>query len=268
MSDTIDQINILVTRPQHQAGNLCHLIEQQGWHAIRFPTLKIVETDENSIKQQLETINQYQWIIFISTNAVNFALRSNNGKIDNFRGLSIAAVGKATAQALVKAGLSVDLIPATDFNTEGLLATAEMNNVSGKSLLIIRGKGGRETLADSLRDRGAKVDYMQVYAREIPHDNDLTTIELIKHRKLDAIIITSGEGLKNLMSMISKELYEHLFLIPMVVISNRINGLAESLGFKYITVTKKSDDAAIIEAMLSSRFTNLRQSCRQGSTTN
>ena len=240
--------NILVTRPAHQAELLSESIEQRGWNAIRFPTLEIVAINNKKTQQQLESLIQWHWLIFISQNAVNFAVNANNGRIDRFKHCSIAAVGKATEKALCTAGLSVDLLPNSQFNTEGLLATDQMNQVKRKNCLIIRGRGGREVLANGLRSRGAKVEYMEVYSREIPVYKDSTVATLLKQDKLHAITITSGDALKNLVSMTNTDLHNKLQAVPLIVISNRIRGLAEKIGFKTIAVTENSGDTAIIKA--------------------
>jgi len=244
--------NILVTRPEHQAETLCHLIEKQGWNAIRFPTLQIVGIDNKNIRQQLGALKQYQWLIFISVNAVNFALKANDGKIGCFNNCTIAAVGKATKKALLSYGLRVDLVPENHFNTEGLLATTKMNNVQGKSCLIVRGKGGREALANCLRERGAKVEYMEVYARIKPCHSDFTVKELLEQGKLHAITITSSEALLNLLTMLDETLHCMLRAIPLIVISNRIKEQAEKSGFKQIAVTEYPGDAAIIKTVIMS----------------
>lgn len=242
--------NILVTRPKHQADKLCRLVEQQGWHAIRFPTLEIVALENNIIKQQIENIEQYQWLIFISANAVNFALDANGGTIEPFNKCSIVAVGKATEKALQAAGLSVALIPETHFNSEGLLETQEMNNVKGKTCCIIRGKGGLEVLANSLRKRGATVDHLEVYARKKPACDDSNITDMLLPGRLDAITITSGDALNNLMAMIAKKLHDKLIRIPIIVISHRIKKIAEQKGFKTIFVTEEPSDMAIIESAI------------------
>ena len=247
MSKVQKKDNVLVTRPAHQADALCALIEKQGWNAIRFPTLDIVAVDNDNIRQQLQTLEQWHWLIFISTNAVNFALGSNNGKIERFKKCSIAAVGKATEKALRAAGLSVDLIPETHFNTEGLLATQEMKGIEGKNCLIVRGQGGREVLADCLRERGAKVEYLEVYSRKIPACDTSRVSEMLRQGTLNAVTITSGDALNNLLSMINTNLHEKLQAVPLIVISNRIKELAEKIGFKKIAVTENPGDAAIIK---------------------
>ncbi len=250
MSQTLKKQNILVTRPAHQADNLCDLIEQQGGQAIRFPTLEIVGLKNTRIKQQFEELKQWHWLIFISTNAVNFALAANNGKIDAFKACSIAAVGKATEKALISAGLTVELMPENNFNTEGLLATEAMQRVNDQNCLIVRGVGGRETLANSLRERGATVNYMEVYNREIPMLDQSNVENMLKNQTLDAITITSGDALKNLVTMIRADLAEDLFSVPLIVISNRIKQLAEDIGFKIIAVTDNPSDTAIIKTVV------------------
>lgn len=244
-----NKYNILVTRPAHQAEHLCSLVNDQGWSAIRFPTLSIIAVDNTVFKQQIKNLGQHQWLIFISVNAVSFALKANNGKIDGFLDKPIAAVGKATAKALRLAGLTVALLPESTFNTEGLLATEEMQHVKGKSCLIIRGQGGREALADELRLRGAKVDYMEVYAREIPGANNEELCNMLTQNKVDAITITSGDALKNLIEMISVSLHDKLQAVLLIVVSERIKVLAEHYNFKHIAVTDNPGDTAIIKTI-------------------
>jgi uroporphyrinogen-III synthase len=245
------KLSILVTRPKHQADELCHLIEQHGWRAIRFPTLEIVGINTPLIQQQLKSIDQYDWLIFISANAVNFALMANDGKIDNLLERSIAAVGIATEKELIKAGLTVSLTPETMFNSEGLLKTEQMTQVKGLSCLIIRGKGGQETLASGLCERGAKVDYLEVYSREMPVTDNSGLIKSIQQQSLDAITITSGDALNNLLQMIDEKHHKLLFSIQLIVISGRIKKMAKTIGFKYITVAEKAGNSAMIKALSS-----------------
>lgn len=241
--------NILVTRPAHQSDKLCDLIEQQGGIPIRFPTLDIVAVDTSRVREQLATLDKWDWLIFISTNAVNFALLANSGKIDVFKQNAIAAVGKSTAEMLSSVGLNVDLVPDVHFNTEGLLAKAELQQLKGKRCLIVRGVGGRETLANSLRERGAIVEYMEVYAREIPKVDCSDVKSMLNQQTLHAITITSGDALKNLLEMIGAELANKLTSVPVIVISNRIKELAEKSGFKTIAVTENPSDLAIIKTV-------------------
>lgn len=240
---------ILVTRPQQQAANLIQLIEQHGGQAIGFPTLEIVPIVNDTVKEQFENLKSYQWLIFISANAVNFAVAANNGKIGHFTQSKIAAVGKATAKALENAGLTVDLVPETGFNSEALLAMPALEQVQNQHILIIRGVGGRETLAEELKKRGAKVDYWEVYQRKIPQIDAAPVVDLLKRQQLNWLTVTSSEALQNLLIMLETD-KSLLFNVPLVVISERIKEIAEAIGFKKIVISSSPDDAAILNTMI------------------
>lgn len=241
---------VLVTRPAHQAENLCRLIEEQGGIAVRFPTLAIADCDNRlAIQKTLSGLDLFQWLIFISSNAVNFALKANDGKIPQFKARHIAAIGKATANALATAGIPVDLIPEQPYNSEALLAAPAMQTVQGQRILIVRGEGGRDELADTLRERGADVQYLNVYKRIIPSTNNAHVIALLEQRQLDVITATSGEVLQNLLIMLDVAHHQPLFSLPLIVVSDRIKQLATELGFKRIAVADSPSDEAILETV-------------------
>jgi uroporphyrinogen-III synthase len=246
--NTLKDAHILVTRPAHQAENLCRFITQRGGIAIRFPTLEIeAANDCDNTKHILANLNKFQRVVFVSANAVNFALKANGGKIDLFNSTQIAAIGRATAQALEFAKLPVDLIPADGYNSEALLAMPQMQMQKGQRCLIVRGQGGREELADALRKKGVSVDYLEVYKRIIPDIDKTPVTSLLTHNKLNVITITSGEALENLLTMLGKEYHQLLFAIALVVVSERISNSASLMGFKQIAVTDNPSDSAILD---------------------
>jgi uroporphyrinogen-III synthase len=243
--------HILVTRPEHQAENLSRLIEQRGGIAVRFPTLEIVLRDDGcEIKDTLANLDKFQWVVFISANAVNFALKANSGKIARTKSVRFAAVGQATAQALRMAGVSVDLVPESGCNSEALLAMPQLQQVEGQKCLIVRGEGGREQLATTLRSRGADVDYLEVYKRIIPRIDNSPVVQLLARRSLDVITVTSAEALQNLRLMLDETNNKLLSLIPLVVVSDRIRCIAAEMGFNRIIVTDSPTDTAILETVI------------------
>ena len=144
------------------------------------------------------------------------------------------------------AGLCVDLLPENNYNSEALLALPEMQHIQGQKLLIVRGIGGREELANTLRDRGADVHYLNVYKRITPSINNAEVIALLEQNKLDVITATSGETLHNLLIMLGVAHHERLFTLPLVVVSDRIKQIAVELGFKRIAVANSPSDEAIL----------------------
>ncbi len=251
MTKSLNGERILVTRPVHQAENLCQLIQQKGGIALRYPTLEIVSFNEQNLATFLvKKLSKAHWIIFTSVNAVNFALKGNSGKIRQFAKVSIVAIGKATAQALEASGINVNLVPEEGFNSEALLAMPEMQKIEGSEILIVRGQGGREKLAKELTARGAIVEYLEVYKRVIP-DHDNTEInDLLDSDNLTAIVLTSGEALENLLAMIDIKYQMALKTIPLVVISDRIKGLAVGMGFNRVAVSANPSDEAIINTIM------------------
>lgn len=246
----MNRARILVTRPAHQAENLCRLIEEHGGTPIRFPTLNTVALDDCfTIRQTLSDLDRFQWVCFISANALDFALKANSGKIVQSKTVRFAAVGQATAQALELAGLPVDLLPEKGYNSEALLAMPQLQHVKEQKFLIIRGEGGRDELANTLRSRGAQVEYLDVYKRVIPGIDASSVLNLLAENKLDAITITSVEALQNLLTLLGKEKHKLLFAVPLVVVSDRIRYIAADMGFERINVTDSPSDTAIVETV-------------------
>jgi uroporphyrinogen-III synthase len=239
-------LRILVTRPAAQAVKLCNLIEQQGGEAFRFPTLAIVGLQPEAA--MLQAAIDSNWLIFTSTNAVDFAITAFGGKMPYLKA-RIAAVGQSTADALRRSGLQVDCVPQTEFSTEGLLAEALFQDVSQQTCVIVRGVGGRERLAETLVERGANTVYLEVYKRCLPDADSTELTKCIAAGQLDAVTVTSAEALHNLLAMLDKEAGATLRNLPLVVVSDRIGQIAGQLGFRQVAVSRQPVDSAILETL-------------------
>ncbi len=247
MTPALQGAHILVTRPAAQAENLCHLIEQQGGVALRFPSLEIVAAHPDT--ELIQRAIASDWLIFTSSNAVDFAIKAFGGKMPDLHKFSVAAVGQATATALREAGWSVDCVPASEFSSEGLLAEPQLQAVTGKTCVIVRGVGGREKLAEGLRNRGAEAGYLEVYTRRQPVVDNSDVRRHLAQQQLDAVTITSVEALQNLLAMLDADSAVLLKSILLVVVSDRIGQVAEQFGFKQIAVSQQPTDAAILETL-------------------
>ena len=215
----LKQTQILVTRPAHQAENLCELIRKNNGIPVRFPTLEIVPVilGDSEIKRHLTQANI---VIFTSANAVRlYCSQLDDVRMWQLKTKSCFAIGQATAQSLETVGVSVDLMPKQGYNSEALLSLTALKQVSQQKILIIRGENGRETLADVLTQRGAKVHYQNVYRRAIPEIDCSDVVTLIKQKQLALISITSGEAIQNLVTMLPKMQHDLLKKIPLVVVS-------------------------------------------------
>jgi len=237
---------IIVTRPEEQAHNLCQLLEAAGGLAFRLPLL-IVEGLNDSSTQSLCCRRDWDWILFISRNAVKYAASCFAPVEAPTR---VAAIGQGTALHLTNRGIRVDLMPELEFNSEALLNTPEMGNVQGQKILIVRGQGGRELLGETLASRGARVDYAEVYRRAAaPIDP-----EPWRHRwqsgQLHALIVTSGEALDHLQSGAGDLLQDWMPELPLVTMSVRLAQRAREQGWNRVIAASRACDEALRDATL------------------
>lgn len=223
------------------------MIEARGGKAIPFPTLAIEASTPDS--QFVIDALQSDWLIFTSTNAVDFALPVLNGKMLGAQRLRVAAVGPATADALTKSAWTVDCMPASQFSSEGLLAEPSMQNVEGMICTIVRGVGGREKLAVTLAGRGASVNYLEVYRRICPETDANPLRVRLNHGHRDVITITSTEALINMLAIVGNPFHEALKASTLIVVSDRIKQTAVDLGFQRVIVSDAPTDEAIVETL-------------------
>ncbi|MDH5694044.1 MAG: uroporphyrinogen-III synthase [Gammaproteobacteria bacterium] len=248
--DALSGIGVLVTRPEHQADALCALIEQAGGKAIRFPVLEIVApSDESSLTHAVAHLQDYDMAVFISPNAVNQSLNRILAKGPFPVSVQIAAVGRASAKAVSKFGLQIDIFPKQRFDSEALLELPEMRQVNGKRILIFRGEGGRELLAETLKARGAEVDYAEAYRRARPKSDVGGLMKRWARGEIGVVTVTSNESLHNLYDMVGQLGRHWLLKTPLVVASERGVELAKELGFKspILTIPQVSDEAIFDE---------------------
>jgi uroporphyrinogen-III synthase len=216
--ERLDGVGVLVTRPRRQAGGLVAEIAARGGRAIEFPVIEPRPRSANAIAADVELLNAPDIAIFVSANAVRFGL-------DYSGDAQIAAIGPATAAALEKAGRPVDIRAAHGFNSERLLETPELRDVRDKVVRIIRGDGGRELLANTLRERGAVVEYLPVYRREIPEYEESKINTLCRELRsggVDVVTVMSVETLENLVRLLSRKCLEPLLSTPLVTPASRV----------------------------------------------
>ncbi len=242
-------IPVLITRPLQQAQKLCQQIQSLGIDAISFPTIEIVAPENiSAAAKKIQQLTQYDLVIFISPNAVQKSIAWLQSYINHWpKQVRVAAIGEGTAKTLRSLHIPVDIVP-HEFNGEGLLKLAEMQDVEGKKILLVRGAGGRRLLAATLRERGANVSSAIVYKRVLPKIA-ADFFSSIQHVKI--IVCTSNEALQNLYKMVGEQhrvwLREQLLLVA----SARVAALALKLGFKKPPVVADSPtDDDILRALM------------------
>jgi len=247
--------NIVVTRPREQAAELVQRIERLGGKPLLFPLLEIAPADDaQEVRELAQHLASYDLLIFISPNAVRYGMAEIGARNIPAR-LKIAAVGHSSAKSLHDSGIKHVIAPINRFDSEALLALPEMKNVAGWRVAILRGDGGRELLGDTLKARGATVEYITCYQRSKPRFDVASLLAAAP----DAITITSSEALCHLWDMADEPARTRLAATQLFVPHARIAGLARQQGWQQVAVAESGDDgmmAALIAWANSQRKMN------------
>ena len=235
---------VLVTRPFHQAGNLARLIAEAGGEAVRFPALVIeAPADLARVRDVLSSLRSFDLAVFVSPNAVDygFALLGSTWPPS----VPVAAVGEGSAMALRRQGIITVIVPSLGADSESLLATPQLKNPRGKRVLILRGEGGRELLAEELRRRGAEVTYAECYRRVRPQTDPTPLIVRWEQGGLHAVTIMSGATLDNLWATLGPRGQRLLRDTPVFAPHAGIAERAGHLGLTQVAVTPAGDEGVL-----------------------
>lgn len=235
-------LSIVVTRPREQAAELARRIEQLGGESIIFPLLEIQPlADQRPLQAVVAHLNEFDLAIFISPNAARFGMEAilAAGPIPN--SVRLATVGPGSAKVLQELGVTDILAPQQRFDSEALLELPELQEINGWRVLIFRGESGRELLGDTLKARGAGVEYVACYQRSKPQQGAAVLLAVTP----DAITASSSEALGYLGEMLDAAAWERFSKIPLFVPHERIAESAKKLGWRNVFVTAGADDGLL-----------------------
>ena len=236
-------IGVAITRPTDQAKKLSALIEQAGGTPILFPLIEITPLQDYSrFEAVISEIESYDWAIFISSNAVQNGM-PRLVKVGIPTNLKFAAIGPVTATELKSFGVKEVLMPNERFDSESLLTLPEMTDVTGKKILIVRGIGGRDVLAETLKARGAIVTFAECYQRKNPQTNCDLLASLYKEKKLHGIVVTSSEAMRHLLDLAGSS--DWLHNVTLFVNHARIAELPLQMGLNVLVADELGDEAML-----------------------
>lgn len=244
---------ILITRPLGSAKPLAQQIKKMSLnlHPVIFPAIEIRARYDRVSKVNERILNQlkknfYEIVIFISPTAVEmFAQFLQKNKLSsrslNLKQCDCYAVGKETALSVLKHLSLRARYPQKKYDSEHLLTLNTLQKVSGKTILICRGKGGNPQMNESLVKRQAKVSSLILYERIIPQPAFLPNLE-----NIDLIVCTSQQSLINLVKLFKGSIKNKQFLVS----SDKLVSLGKQLGLKHRpTLVKHAGNEAILDAL-------------------
>lgn len=241
---------IVVTRPAQQSSPLAERIRAAGGEAILFPVLEIIDTpDLRPLIDVIARLDDYQFAVFISPNAVVRAMKEVMARRQWPAAMRVAAIGKGSVRELERFGVYGVLAPERHFDSEHLLELPELQAVAGQRVVIFRGDGGRELLGETLAARGAKVDYVECYRRARPDIDATPLLQAWAGKVLNAVTITSSEGMRNLFAMVGPSGQPLLQQTPLFAPHPRIAAVARELGCRNVIESAPGDDG-LMDALL------------------
>lgn len=247
---------VLVTRARHQASALSELLRQYGAEPLEFPVIAIVPPENYApLDQALQQASTYDWIIFTSANGVEMVIQrllALGLDVRALAGPALVAIGSATAEALQRYGLRVELIP-EEFRAEGIIAALSKTGVPGKKILLPRAAEAREILPQTLRAQGAVVDEIFAYrtvAADPPSDE---IYQLLEEGRVDAVTFTSSSTVRNFVERLTRRglvAKEVLNEIVVACIGPVTANTAQELGIKVDLVAKEYTIPGLVEALV------------------
>jgi uroporphyrinogen-III synthase len=202
---------VLVTRPTSDTGGLVTALREAGAIPIELPTIRIEEVaDLGPLDAAIDRLRagDYDWVVFTSRNAVTRTLKRLEERDPGgapLAGVAIAAVGEATAAALVEAGVALDALPERP-DAEGVVATLAERGIDGKRVFFPKGDIARPVIEEGLRAQGAVVDAVDVYRTLPAHGVPSDAAAAIESRRIDAVLLMSPSSVHGLVALLGDRL--------------------------------------------------------------
>ena len=206
MDKPLEGRTVVITRAASQADELSTLLERYAAHVLICPTIEIREPDSyERLDEALDHLYGYDWLIFTSTNGVEFFLRrlTNRGlKTEDLDEIRVCAIGQKTADKLHDAHVHVDVVPSESTGEGVLAALSEFvggdEHLRGLNFLLPRAAVGRDYLPKALEEAGARVDVVTTYQTVLPQNFDRGRLGAMLAGSGDCIAFTSPSTIKNL----------------------------------------------------------------------
>lgn len=232
----------LLLRPEGKCQVSTKVLNQAGLPTVGYPLMAITPDEQglSTFADTLTALPAQSKVIFTSTSAAELAVQSMQKQVWPTQ-LSYFAVGQATASRLQDIGIQAQYPEQED--SEGLLDLAELKLVNSQSVLLVKGKGGRELIRRTLTERGADVHQLILYQRQVVAKP--TPTDTWQTDEIQCIMATSGELLEAAFATLDNDWLRHT---PWILINARLLDKAKGLGIQQVILSHNASDAALIKA--------------------
>ena len=243
---------LLLTRHAEDCAALAQTLAAQGVASHCMPLLAIEALAETAEQRStFAELQRYCAVIVVSKPAARIGLQLLARYATPTPDLPWFSVGAATAAVLAEQGLRVHF-PDSGDDSEALLALPALHQAlaaaSAPRVLILRGEGGREFLAERLRGQGVAVDYLPLYRRALPQYAPGELGRCVRAERLNGLVVSSGQGFEHLLRLAGDD-WPALARLPLFVPSPRVAEQARAAGAQ-IVVDCRGASAAALQAAL------------------
>jgi len=246
---------VLITRPEGQSDEMARLLRDAGADPVELPTVRIAAPrDPGLLANAVAHLHAYTWVVFTSVNGVEAtfsALDATQRDARAFGAARIAAIGPATAAALLKRGIRADVVPSEyrgEAVAEAILAAS--SNLRGAKVLLPRAEVARDVLPDMLRSAGATVDVVPAYRTEPASAEDFGHIrQRLEDGTLEIVTFTSSSTVKQLVDGLGANAQTLLSQVAVAAIGPITADTARELGLT-VSVTASAYTAPGLVAAL------------------
>ncbi len=242
---------LLLTRPAEESAQLASTLAEAGIFSSSLPLLEIEPLPATDAQRSLlADLDHFAAVIVVSKPAARLGLKRVSELWPQAPIQPWFTVGAGTAQLLQDHGLDVSW-PEQGDDSEALLDLPRLQQaiaLPGARVLIMRGEGGRELLAERLASQGASVDYLQLYQRKLPRYPAMTLPQRIEAERLNALVVSSGQGFEHLCQL-AGDAWPQLARLTLFVPSPRVAQLARDAGARTVVNCRGASAAALLAAL-------------------
>jgi uroporphyrinogen-III synthase len=222
-----ESYTVVSLRPALDHAAMRRAAAAHGWRTVALSPWTITVRDDDATKAELRSALAAEFVIVASPAAARAAARLC--PLHKRRGQTWCALGSGTAAALARVGIAPVETP-TRMDSEGLLALPALADVAGRRIALLTAPGGRDRIAPNLRDRGAVLQRVDVYARVPIRPNAATLARLRRATGRWLVPLSSGDALQHLLATLPEDLAARLRGACVVAASARLADVARALG--------------------------------------
>jgi len=245
-------LRLLLTRPAEDCAALAQTLSQHGFYASCLPLLAIEPLPETPEQRTtILALDKYQAVLVVSKAAARLGL----ALLDRYWPQppikqSWFTPGAASGQILKSYGLQT-YWPSEGDTSEAMLALPELQtalDTQNAKALILAGQGGRTLLADTLSAQSVMVDSLALYRRVLPDYPSGTLLQRIKEQRLNALSVSSAQGLQHLTQLAADD-WRALAALPLFVPSARVAQQAHAAGAAKVIDCQGASSSALLGAL-------------------